>query len=296
MVRTPRLALACAAALLAGAVPFLAACGEPAHPVAPRAPATPVAAPSAAPPSPATAAVAGDAAAPDALAGAPERGSDGADAGPDAAPAEEAAKSRPEPPPIPPSTAVLHVGDSMVPQLARALRPRFREYGVRYEMRFEQSTFTSTWAGRMPALVAATQPHLVLVTLGGNELANPQPENHARFVRRIVESIGARPCIWITPPLWRDETGIFDVIQKNAAPCRFFETDVHVDGPIERVGDGIHPTPDGGVTWADALWPWLMDERVGGEQPWALRPGPPEEYAPRGRRSAPSWPSSDTPR
>ncbi len=206
-----------------------------------------------------------------------------------AEPPAAAAKAAPEPPPIPPSTAVLHVGDSMVPSLARALRPQFKALGVRYEVRFEQSTFTSTWAGRMDELVASTQPHLVIVTLGGNEIGNVQPETHARFVRRIVNAARGRPCVWTTPPLWRGETGIFDVIQKNAAPCRFFETDRFLTAPIERVGDKIHPTHQGGESWGAVFWPWLMQERVGGDQPWGLRPGGEHEYAPRGLRSAPTF-------
>ena len=117
-----------------------------------------------------------------------------------------------------------------------------------------------------------------------------QPETHARFVRRIVEGTRGRPCVWITPPLWRKETGIFDVIQKNAAPCRFFETDRFLRAPIERVGDKIHPTPKGGEAWGEIFWPWLMQERVGADGvPWALRPGAPEEYAPRGLRDAPTF-------
>lgn len=276
--------LACAAGLVA-----LAACAPDAPPRRPRAPAAEVARPAVPPAAP-------DEAPPVAPAR-PAAGRAAPAAADEGSPAPAAAKTRPEPPPIPPSTAVLHVGDSMVPSLARALRPHFKALAVRYEMRFEQSTFTSTWAGRMDELVAATQPHLVIITLGGNEIGNVQPETHARFVRRIVNATKGRPCVWTTPPLWRGETGIFDVIQKNSAPCRFFETDRFLTAPIERVGDKIHPTHRGGEAWGAVFWPWLMAERVGGDRPgslhpggpWALRPGSDEEYAPRGLRTAPTF-------
>lgn len=205
--------------------------------------------------------------------------------------ATSATPPRPEPPPIPRNTAVLHVGDSMVESgLAQALRPRMKALGVRYEVRGEQSTFTQTWAGRMDELVAATQPDLVIITLGGNEIGNTRPESSARFVKRIVNATKGRPCVWMTAPLWREETGIYDVIQKNAAPCRFFETDRFLTEPIERRGDKIHPTPKGGEVWAELFWSWLMGERTGATKPWELRAGPEAEYAPRGLRSAPTFP------
>jgi len=206
------------------------------------------------------------------------------------APAASAEPPRPAAPPIPRSTAVLHIGDSMVESgLAQALRPRMRALGVRYEVRGEQSTFTQTWAGRMDELVAATQPDLVIITLGGNEIGNTRPETSARFVKRIVNATKGRPCVWMTAPLWREESGIYDVIQKNAAPCRFFETDRFLTAPIERRGDKIHPTPKGGEVWADLFWGWLMNERTGATKPWELRPGPDSEYAPRGLRTAPTF-------
>jgi len=191
---------------------------------------------------------------------------------------------------------VLHVGDSMVASgLAQALRPRMKALDVRYEVRGEQSTFTSTWAGRMDELVAATQPDLVIITLGGNEIGNTQPETSARFVKRIVNATKGRPCVWMTAPLWREETGIYDVIQKNAAPCRFFETDRHLTEPIERRSDKIHPTPKGGEVWAGVFWTWLMAERTGKTKPWELLPGSDAEYAPRGLRTAPSFPTGGQP-
>lgn len=216
-----------------------------------------------------------------------------ADATPAATPTPAAKPEPPraEAPPIPKNTAVLHVGDSMVESgLAQALRPRMKALGVRYEVRGEQSTFTQTWAGRMDELVAATQPDLVIITLGGNEIGNTRPETSARFVKRIVNATKGRPCVWMTAPLWREETGIYDVIQKNAAPCRFFETDRHLTEPIERRADKIHPTPKGGEVWAGIFWTWLMNERTGATKPWEMRLGPDSEYAPRGIRTAPTFP------
>jgi hypothetical protein len=180
---------------------------------------------------------------------------------------------------------VLHVGDSFVlAGFAQALKTRMKPLGVRYEVRSEQSSYTVTWAAKMDELVANTQPHLVIVTLGANEVANTDPPAHAPAIRRIVKAIGNRPCVWVLPPRWRKDTGIFDVIRDNSAPCRFFDTDVHVKEPIARRGDKIHPTPEGGETWAAGFWGWLMAERApagASDNPWTLKPSAPDERAPR---------------
>jgi hypothetical protein len=140
----------------------------------------------------------------------------------------------------------------------------------------------------MELVVANTQPDLVLITLGANEVGNVNPAAHAYAVRNLVRAIGGRPCVWVSPPLWRKDTGIIEVIRENSAPCRFFDSDALVHEPIPRGSDHIHPTPEGGAIWADAFWSWLQAERarepvvVGGKRrPWALVPAPPEEHAPR---------------
>src|SRR5262245_18599823 len=49
--------------------------------------------------------------------------------------------------PIPPNTAVLHIGDSFVlAGFSQALKPRMKAIGARYEVRSEQSSYTVTWA------------------------------------------------------------------------------------------------------------------------------------------------------
>jgi hypothetical protein len=187
-------------------------------------------------------------------------------------------------PPLPKGTVVLHVGDSFVHSgLTQTLRKHLEPMGVRYEVRAEKSTNSMDWAKRMPELVSATQPDLVIVTLGGNELGSKHLDVEARAVERIVKAIGGRPCVWTTPPLWMEESGVFDTIQTHLAPCRFFETDAVVGKFLER-RDGIHPTMEAGGAWADALGGWLERERVGANGPWELRPAPESERSPKGRR------------
>jgi lysophospholipase L1-like esterase len=213
----------------------------------------------------------------------------------EALPAPVASASPAEPGPalplIPRGTAVLHVGDSFaLAGFAQALRPHMKALGVRYEVRSEQSSFTTTWSAKMDRLVADTQPDLVIINLGANEVQNVDPAAHAPAVRHIVASIGDRPCVWISAPSWRKDTGINDVIRENSAPCRFFDSDKLVTQPIARQADHIHPSEQGGATWAEAFWAWLETQRApagdadkGKARPWRLKPAAPDEHKARER-------------
>lgn len=183
-------------------------------------------------------------------------------------------------------TTVLHVGDSFVHSgLTQRLRKLLEPLGVRYEVRAEKSTNSLDWAKRVPDEVASTKPDLVIVTLGGNEIGSKHLDVQARAIERIVKAIGNRPCVWTTPPLWMNESGLFDTIQQHVAPCRFFETDEHVARYIPRREDKIHPTMDGGAMWADKLFDYLLDERTGdAERPWDLKAAPSAERTPKGIR------------
>ena len=169
-------------------------------------------------------------------------------------------------------------------------------------MKAEQSSFTTTWSGRLGPIVNATQPDLVIITLGANEVANTDPPAHAPAVRNIVKQLAGRPCVWVSPPLWAKETGIIDVLREHSAPCRFFDSDALVKQPIPRRGDKIHPTPEGGAIWADAFWEWLNAERApegallptpaGAKppkrSPWLLKDAPGDEHLPRGKKATAS--------
>jgi hypothetical protein len=206
-----------------------------------------------------------------------------------------------QPSPIPRGTVVLHIGDSFaLAGFAKSLKPRMKELGVRYEVRAETSSFTTTWSGKIERVVADTQPDLVIVNLGANEVANIDPPAHAPAVRHIVATLAGRPCVWVSPPSWRKDTGIGDVIRKNSAPCRYFDSDKLVPVAIPRQSDHIHPTDAGGALWADAFWAWLQDQRVADDDasasdvglppagkplkrsPWRLKPSASGEHDPLG--------------
>ena len=194
-----------------------------------------------------------------------------------------------DPPPIPPNTVVLNIGDSFLQAyFAQSLKPKLDALGAHYEVKAEQATYTVTWAAKMDYLLQTWKPDLVIINLGANELANIEPEKHAPAVRKIAASVGDIPCVWVSPPSWRKDTGILEVIRTNTAPCRFFNSDTQVPQPIPRQGDKIHPNKEGGQMWADAFWKWLLSQRAPAEppsekkvSPWKLKAAPPEEHQPK---------------
>jgi lysophospholipase L1-like esterase len=175
-------------------------------------------------------------------------------------------------------TLVLHIGDSFADAwFQQNLAPRVRASGARYVVEATTASYTTTWANE-PELgkLLARKPSLVVVTLGANEVDMPVPEQHARAVERIarrIESAGAA-CVWTTPPMWKEDTGILQVIHDHCSPCLYFDSDAVLGGlrPDERQPDRIHPNKRGGARWADAFWSWLLDHRDASRAGWAVLP------------------------
>lgn len=182
------------------------------------------------------------------------------------------------PPAVPKGTWVLHVGDSFVhASLQQNLRPRFESSGASYVVDATTATYTTTWAND-PELEnwLARRPSLVLVTLGANEVDMPVPAEHAGAVAQLVRKIAAAStsCVWITPPMWKKDSGILQVIHDHASPCLFFDSDAVLGGltDAERQHDRIHPNERGGLRWTEALWGWLVEHRDPSRPGWTLVP------------------------
>jgi hypothetical protein len=204
--------------------------------------------------------------------------SDASHAKPGDTPAPRTTETRSSAPPIdlPRGTLVLHVGDSFAGALGVPLGRRLKAMGLRSVLEFRTSSYVPTWASgtELPGYVARYNPDLVIVTLGANEFDLQNPAQRAGAVRRLVRELGGRPCVWVTPPRWKQDTGILSVIRQNVKPCRFLDSDTVVHD-LERKRDGIHPSDAAREVWADAVLAWLVRERRGeGERPLELREEP----------------------
>ncbi len=185
-------------------------------------------------------------------------------------PAEVTAAPVPE---FPKGSLVLHVGDSFAASLGVPLGKRLKAAGVRYILEYQTASYVPTWAfgEELPKFIGRYNPDFVIVTLGANEIEIPNPEQRAGAVKRLVKELGGRPCLWILPPLWKQDTGFMKVIADNAAPCRSLDSTALM-GDLPRKRDKIHPNDEGRELWADAVMSWLGREREPeGERPWSLK-------------------------
>jgi lysophospholipase L1-like esterase len=177
---------------------------------------------------------------------------------------------------LPRGTMVLHIGDSFAAALGIELGKRLKAAGLRTALEFKTASYIPNWSfdEDVPRFLGKYNPDLVLITLGANEIEIPNPEQRAGAIKHLVRVLGGRPCVWITPPLWKQDTGLMKVIRENVAPCRCLDSDTIVHD-LPRAKDKIHPSTEGRATWADAVLAWLEREREpAGERPWSLKPAP----------------------
>lgn len=140
--------------------------------------------------------------------------------------------------------------------LTRALEAKFKAAGAK---RFVSDSWVSAsistfdQQAKFRELLARHKPDIVIVTLGANDVFVPHPDTLSVHVKGIAKRMSdkERECLWISPPTWKKDTGVVEVIRDNVAPCKFFDAR---DLTIARAGDHIHPTDKGGAEWADLVW------------------------------------------
>jgi hypothetical protein len=181
-----------------------------------------------------------------------------------------------EPLPLPEGTTVLHIGDSMAGALGIALNEELKTRKVKGVLRYKEATFIPTWAWgkELPVYMLEHKPDLVIITLGTNEVKMTDPSLRAPTIKRIIDRLKGKPCVWIAPPLWAGETEMYRVLRENVAPCRYMDTE-KVYPQMPRVDDHIHPSMGARKLWAKRVVEWLARQRrPTPESPWALAPEP----------------------
>lgn len=179
------------------------------------------------------------------------------------------------PPPLPEGTVVLHVGSSTAGALGLDLKKELEARNIKCHLRARQSTYIPEWAGEKMGLrqmIRQYDPDLVIVSLGGNEVEITDPTRRIKPIKRLVEAIGDRPCVWVGTPRWEKlrHTGLMEVIRDNSAPCRFVDSDLLVPN-LETLKDGVHPTMPERKRWAKRMIEWLEHNRdPAGDKPWSL--------------------------
>lgn len=176
---------------------------------------------------------------------------------------------------------VVHFGDSFIDAgLRQALGPKFAATHTRYVVSSKTSSYLGTWAFGQDTwkLKWTWHPTLWLVTLGANE-PRADPASRVAVVKQLVRNLGGAPCVWIGTPMWEGETtALMDMIAKESAPCRYFDSNALRDRIARQSWDHAHPTNEGGTVWAEAFWQWLEGERdPDGPTYWTLKPAPAQE-------------------
>ncbi len=187
------------------------------------------------------------------------------------APAQGAAE------PLPRGLRVLVIGDSFAQALGMGLKATAAESGLAFTLQGQQATYIPEWAGpnkNVAGMLVMHKPDLVVVSLGGNELAMVDPSVRAPKVERLAQILDGVPCVWVAPPLWGNkDNGLLAILRKHSSPCRYFDSN-ELTPDLPRGSDKIHPTTAGQKQWADRLLVWLRDERDPQKPQFALRPRP----------------------
>jgi len=165
----------------------------------------------------------------------------------------------------------------MADALGKDLKVLLEAEGVKNVLSAKEATYIPQWASKYDImgfryLLAQHSPDLVIITLGGNELAMANPEERAEPVREMARVVGDRPCIWLAAPLWpkAPNTGLFEVIRANLAPCVFVDTNAMLKLDVLPT-DGVHPTIPERRRWAEFMVRWLRHNRSKtGPKPWTI--------------------------
>ena len=152
--------------------------------------------------------------------------------------------------------SVLVFGDSMTHHLAMSIA----KYGTKNNYKVMGVTWESSsipgWSGsgKIKQYMEKSNPDFVIISLGSNEMGLKNFDQRIPYVKKIVEQLDDIPYVWVGPPLWKEDKGVYTMLEKALPTGVLFRTE-NLD--LERGPDHIHPTKKGADVWADTLMRWI---------------------------------------
>lgn len=155
---------------------------------------------------------------------------------------------------------VLFFGDSMTSGLSLRLDDYCHENGHSLYCVTWNSSSTKKYAESniIDTYIRLYHPTYIIICLGSNELFVHDVAGREQYVRGVVNKLGCRPFVWISPPNWKPDTGMNALIRKCVGRGRYFDS-THLT--LERGSDHIHPTAKGAAKWMDLIAAWIADPR-----------------------------------
>lgn len=160
---------------------------------------------------------------------------------------------------IEPDTTVHNVlvfGDSMTHHLAMSIA----KYGSKNNYKVTGVTWESSsipgwrYSSKIKEYMEMVKPDFVIISLGSNEMELKHFERRIPDIQFIADEMGNIPYIWVGPPLWKEDRGVYSMLEKALPKGKVFKIE-NLD--IERGPDHVHPTKKGADVWADTLMRWI---------------------------------------
>ncbi len=154
---------------------------------------------------------------------------------------------------------ILFIGDSMLEGLSRRLCDYCMENGHELTTVIWYSSTSQQWAetDTLEHFMRKTDPTFIFVCLCSNELFVRDLDERDKWLKEIVGKMGDTPFVWVSPPNWREDTGINDLIIKNVGTKRYFDSR---NLTLRRGRDKVHPTFKAAEAWMDSIAVWVTEK------------------------------------
>lgn len=164
----------------------------------------------------------------------------------------------------PTAKKVLVIGDSMTGWLAERLGAYGKQNGFEVATVVWDGSTIKKWgtSPRLHSIVNEQKPDAIFVSLGMNELFEPNPAARLQSSLDAIKGVaGDTPIIWVGPPSWpghaKGET-MNKWLAEQLGKGHFFRS---FDLQLPRQSkSNPHPTRDGMIKWMDEVVKWVETE------------------------------------